>query len=178
MSHSALPGLPHGTVQLAEWTPHWAELFAAEASRLQIALGNLAIAIEHYGSTSVPGLVAKPLLDILVGGPEATDPAPYIAALVPLGYDYAAEAGVPGHLVFGRGAARTHLVHVVRYGGRAWRRALAFRDALRADSKVRDAYAVLKRELAERHRRDRSRYTEGKSAFIREVLGENREPLA
>jgi GrpB-like predicted nucleotidyltransferase (UPF0157 family) len=178
MSHPALPGLPHGTVQLAEWTPQWAELFAAEASRLRAALGNLAIAIEHYGSTSVPGLLAKPLLDILVGGPEATDPEPYIAALAPLGYDYSAHAGVPQHLVFGRGAARTHLVHVVCYGGDAWRRALAFRDALRADSTLRDAYAVLKRELAERHRRERSRYTEGKSAFIQEVLGEDGEPLA
>ncbi|HKG33226.1 MAG TPA: GrpB family protein, partial [Gemmatimonadales bacterium] len=89
---------------------------------------------------------------------------------------YAAEAGVPGHLVFGRGAARTHLVHVVRYGGRAWRRALAFRDALRADSRLRDAYAVLKRELAQRHGCERSRYTEAKSAFIQDLLGEDREP--
>jgi len=120
----------------------------------------------------VPGLVAKPLLDILLGGPEATDPAPYIAALAPLGYEYSAHAGVPEHLVFGRGTARTHLVHVVRYGASAWRRALAFRDALRADSGLRDAYAALKRELAERHGRERSRYTEEKSAFIRQVLGE------
>jgi GrpB-like predicted nucleotidyltransferase (UPF0157 family) len=116
----ALPGLAQGTVQLAEWTPRWAELFAEEAARLRAALGDLAVGIEHYGSTSVPGLVAKPLLDILVGGPDATDPAPYIAMLAPLGYDYAAHAGVPDHLVFGRGTARTHLVHVVRHGGEAW----------------------------------------------------------
>jgi len=166
----ALPGLAHGTVQLIEWTPRWAELFAVESARLSAALGDLALDIEHYGSTSVPGLVAKPLLDILVGGTDATDPAPYIAALAPLGYDYSAHAGVPEHLVFGRGTARTHLVHVVRYGGDAWRKALAFRDALRADPGLRNDYAALKRQLAERHGSDRSRYTAAKSAFIERTL--------
>jgi GrpB-like predicted nucleotidyltransferase (UPF0157 family) len=76
LNDPALPGLAHGTVQLAEWTPRWIELFAEEAARLRVALGDLAVAIEHYGSTSVPGLVAKPLLDIIVGGPEAIVPAP------------------------------------------------------------------------------------------------------
>ena len=147
-------------------------MFAEEAARLRVALGNLAIAIEHYGSTSVPGLAAKPLLDILVGGPEATDAAPYIAGLTPLGYDYAAHAGVPEHLVFGRGTARTHLVHVVRYGGEAWRRALAFRDALRVDAVLRDSYAALKRELLDRYGAERSRYTAAKSAFIERVLAD------
>ena len=170
MNDPALPGLAHGTVQLAEWTPRWAELFALEAARLRAALGDLAVGIEHYGSTSVPGLVAKPLLDILVGGRDATDPAPYIAALTPLGYDYSAQAGVPEHLVFGRGSARTHLVHVVRYGGDAWRRALQFRDALRANAGLRDAYAAMKRELAECHGTDRARYTAEKGALIEQVL--------
>lgn len=169
-SDPALPGLVHGTVQLAEWTPRWAELFAEEAARLRLALGDLAVTIEHYGSTSVPGLVAKPLLDILVGARDPNDAAPYIAALTPLGYDYAELAGVPEHLVFGRGPARTHLVHVVRYGGAAWKRGLAFRDALRADATLRDSYAELKRELAQRHGDQRSRYTAEKSAFVERVL--------
>jgi len=171
VSDPALPGLLAGTVQLVEWTPRWIELFAGEAARLHAALGNLAVSIEHYGSTSVPGLLAKPILDILVGAPDASATAPFIAALAPLGYDYAPHAGVPDDLVFGRGAARTHLVHIVRYGGRAWHRGLAFRDALRADAALRDAYAALKRELAQRHGSERSRYTEAKGAFIREVLG-------
>lgn len=172
MNDPALPGLSHGIVQLAEWTPRWTELFAEEAARLRVALRDLAIAVEHYGSTSIPGLVSKPLLDILVGGPEATDAAPYLAALAPLGYDYAAHAGVPEHFVFGRGTARTHLVHVVRHGGKAWHRALAFRDALRADAGLRDSYAVLKRELAQLHGAERNRYTEAKSAFVEGVLSD------
>ena len=170
MDDPALPGLAHGVVELAEWTPRWGELFAVEAARLRGALGDLAVSVEHYGSTSVPGLVAKPLLDILVGGPDASDAAPYITLLMPLGYDYAGNAGVPDHLVFGRGIARTHLVHVMRYGGQAWRRALAFRDALRGDAALRDTYAALKRELARHHAADRSRYTAGKSAFVERVL--------
>lgn len=172
MSDPALPGLPHGVVRLAEWTPRWAELFAQESERLRGALVDLAEAIEHYGSTSVPGLVAKPVLDILVGGPQATDPGPYMAALAPLGYDYAAHAGVPEHLVFGRGPARTHLVHVVRYGGGAWQRGLAFRDALRADPGLRDTYAALKRELAQRHGGERDVYTAAKSGFVEQVLAD------
>lgn len=171
MNDPALPGLPHGTVLLAESTPRWAELFRAEASSLRVALRDLALAIEHYGSTSVPGLVAKPILDILVGGPEAKDPSPYIQALAPLGYDYAEQAGVPDHLVFGRSTERTHLVHVVRYGGEAWHRALAFRDALRRDAGLRDAYGALKRELARRHGAERSRYTTEKGVYIERVLG-------
>ena len=178
MNDPVLPGLAHGTVQLAEWTPRWTELFAEEAARLRAALGDLAVAIEHYGSTSVPGLVAKPLLDILIGGPEATDAAPYVAALAPLGYDYAAHAGVPEHLVFGRGTARTHLVHVVRYGGEAWQRGLAFRDALRADPLLRQGYAELKRELALTYGIERGRYTAGKSAFVEHVLRRCREAPA
>ena len=178
MDDPALPGLAHGVVELADWTPRWGELFAVEATCLRGALGDLAIAVEHYGSTSVPGLVAKPLLDILVGGPDASDATPYRSLLTPLGYDYAANAGVPDHLVFGRGTARTHLVHVVRYGGGSWQRALAFRDALRRDAGLRDTYAALKRELAQHHRLDRSRYTEAKSAFIEQVLQGYREPPA
>jgi GrpB-like predicted nucleotidyltransferase (UPF0157 family) len=170
-----LPGLVHGTVQLAEWTPRWTELFAEEAARLRAALGDLAIAIEHYGSTSVPGLVAKPLLDILIGGPPATDAEPYAAALAPLGYDYAPQAGVPEHLVFGRGTARTHLVHVVRHGGDAWRRGLTFRDALRAEPALRERYAALKGELALTYGTERGRYTEGKGAFVEHVLRTYRE---
>jgi GrpB-like predicted nucleotidyltransferase (UPF0157 family) len=172
MDDPALPGLAQGTVQLAEWTPRWPELFAAEAARLRVALGDLAIAIEHYGSTSVPGLLSKPLLDILVGGPTANDAALYTAALAPLAYDYAAHAGVPEHFVFGRGTARTHLVHVVRYGGAAWHRALAFRDALRADAGLRDTYAALKRQLAQDYGAERGHYTAAKGAFVEQVLAE------
>jgi GrpB-like predicted nucleotidyltransferase (UPF0157 family) len=137
MHDDALPGVPHGVVRLIPWTPRWTTLFEQEARLLQAALGPLALGLEHYGSTSVPGLPAKPILDILVGVRPPLDPTPYVAALAPLGYEYVPWAGVPEHLVFGRDEVRTHLVHLVEYGGSAWQRGLRFRDILRADPALR-----------------------------------------
>jgi GrpB-like predicted nucleotidyltransferase (UPF0157 family) len=170
MRDDALPGLAHGIVQLTAWTPRWLTLFEAEAKRLQAALGALALGLEHYGSTSVPGLPAKPILDILVGAPLPLSPGPYVEALAPLGYEFVPGAGVPEHLVFGRDQLRTHLVHVVEHGGSAWRRGLRFRDALRADAALAAAYAELKAALALDYSADRATYTAAKAAFIERVL--------
>jgi GrpB-like predicted nucleotidyltransferase (UPF0157 family) len=170
LTDDALPGLAHGVVQLTSWTPRWQTLFEEEAARLAQALGPLALGIEHYGSTSVRGLLAKPILDILVGAPAPLDPAPYVAALVPLGYEFAPEAGVPDHVVFGRGRARTHLVHVVEYRHRAWDRGLRFRELLRTDPALARAYGELKTTLAQRHPADRASYTAAKAAFIERAL--------
>jgi GrpB-like predicted nucleotidyltransferase (UPF0157 family) len=170
MGDDAFPGLPHGIVRLLAWTPRWATLFEEEAKRLQSALGLLALGLEHYGSTSVPGLPAKPILDILVGVRPPLDPTPFVDALAPLGYEYVPWAGVPEHLVFGRDRVRTHLVHVVEYGGSAWQRGLRFRDALRADAALAAAYANLKTGLALDYPGDRASYTAGKAAFIERVL--------
>jgi GrpB-like predicted nucleotidyltransferase (UPF0157 family) len=171
VSDQALPGVPHGQVVLADWTPRWAELFIQEAARLRAALGPLALAIEHYGSTSVPGLRAKPILDILVGGKQVTEPAPYAAALAPLGYEYVPGAGVHDHLVFGLGLDRTHLVHVVLFDGPAWRQGLHFRNSLRVDPALRKEYGALKERLARERSTERARYTEEKGAFVTRVIG-------
>jgi GrpB-like predicted nucleotidyltransferase (UPF0157 family) len=139
--------------------------------RIAETLGPLARAIEHYGSTAVPGLPAKPILDLLVGTDQFGDPVPFVTRLAPLGYEYASWAGVPGHQVFGRGRPRTHLLHLVPFGGPAWQRALGFRDRLRADSTLRDEYAALKHALAERYPTDRAQYTAEKASFIDRVVG-------
>ena len=167
-------GLAHGRVRLAAPTPRWAALFADEAERLRGALGALATAVEHYGSASVAGLPAKPILDILVGTAALDEPGEFARLLAPLGYEYAPGAGVPGHLVFGKGAPRTHLVHVVRHGDPEWTSALRFRDALRADPRLAAEYAALKSELAARYPERRAEYTDAKAAFILRVLGEAR----
>jgi GrpB-like predicted nucleotidyltransferase (UPF0157 family) len=172
MRDDALPGLPSGMVRLIAWTPRWLTLFEEEAVRLQTALGHRALGLEHYGSTSVPGLPAKPILDILVGVRPPLEPAPYVDALATLGYEYAPLAGVPEHVVFGRGRARTHLVHIVEHGGPAWHRGLRFRDALRADAALRVAYAELKTSLAFEYSADRASYTAEKAAFIEHVLAD------
>jgi GrpB-like predicted nucleotidyltransferase (UPF0157 family) len=163
-------GLAHGMVRLAPPTPRWAALFDAEAAAVRAALAAHAPVVEHCGSTGVPGLPAKPILDLLVGVPAPLDVPALARALAPLGYAHAPHAGVPGHEVFGKGDPRTHLLHVVPLHGDAWRRMLRFRDALRADAALAAEYAALKRALAARHPTERAAYTAGKDAFIARVL--------
>jgi GrpB-like predicted nucleotidyltransferase (UPF0157 family) len=162
-------GLAQGLVRLAEADPAWPAIFAGEAARLRAALEGHDAAVEHCGSTSVPGLPAKPILDILVGVAAPIDVASIAQALAPLGYEHAPWAGVPGHEVFGKGDPRTHLVHVVPLHGDAWKRMLAFRDALRRDPALAADYAILKRDLAARFSQNRAAYTDAKSRFVETV---------
>ena len=163
-------GLAHGHVAIADYHPDWPAAFATEAARIHAVLPG--IAVEHIGSTSVPGLPAKPVLDLMLG--YAGDLAPVIATLVSLGYQHYGEHGIPGREFFTGDAAgqRTHHIHLVRQGSEFWLRHLAFRDALRRDDKLRDGYGALKRELALRHSDDVSGYTDAKSDFIAGVLAQ------
>lgn len=163
-------GLRRGQVRLVNSDVHWARLFDEEAGLLNSALSGFGAVVEHCGSTSIPGMPAKPILDILVGIPEPIDVLSVAGALEPLGYEHATWAGVPGHEVFGKGDPRTHLIHVVPTGGPAWRRMLCFRDMLRGDPRLAVEYADLKRDLAERYASDRSAYTEAKGAFIASLV--------
>ena len=165
-----LPGLLPGKVFLTEPSPQWTQLFEEEAGRIAGRLGAVVVAIEHYGSTSIPGIKAKPIIDLLIGVPHLDEALRLVEAMQGLGYDYAAHAGVPGHHVFGRGAARTHLAHFVEHAGESWFECLRFRDRLRADTELARAYERLKIELAAKYPRDRAAYTAGKSAFVARIL--------
>ena len=164
------PGLPHGKVFLAPHDVRWRGLFEAEAARIAAALGGAPLAIEHYGSTSIPGIDAKPVIDLLVGLRTLDEALTYVPAMEALGYDFAPHAGVPGHHVFGKGAARTHLAHFVVHDGPEWIATLQFRDRLRADPALRDAYGRLKAQLVAEHPTDRAAYTAGKAAFVQAAL--------
>lgn len=167
-------GLRHRTNRLVAYHPGWPDAFEAERARLAKALGPLALGIEHYGSTAVPGLTAKPILDILVGVAPLENWHACHAPLISLGYDYAANAGVPGHYIFGRGrdtTERTHLVHVVLFGGESWTGNLAFRDALRADAALREAYLRVKQAAVMAAPDSRGRYNELKRDFIAAAKG-------
>ena len=162
-------GLKHNTNVLVDYDPGWEAAFDAERARLAEALGPVARGIEHYGSTAVTGMTAKPILDILIGVTPLSDWQKCHDPLIGLGYDYAAHAGVPGHYIFGRGrdaSERTHLVHVVEFLGESWRSNLAFRDALRRDRVLREAYLAEKRRAATAAPDSRARYNEVKQAFI------------
>jgi GrpB-like predicted nucleotidyltransferase (UPF0157 family) len=167
----ALPGLPKGLVFLAPAHPDWPALFDAEATRLRAALGSRVIAIEHYGSTAVPGLAAKPVIDLLAGVQDLEIAAACSPTMIALGYEDAGPGVVPGHHIFGLGEARTHICHFVRHEGPEWRACLAFRDALRGDPDLTAAYAALKQDLAARHPNDRAAYTAAKTDFVARALG-------
>ncbi len=140
-------GLRHDQNRLIPHDPRWAEEYAHELARLTPVLAGIAEGIEHYGSTAVLGLPAKPILDILVGVTPLDRWRDCHDPLLALGYDYAEHAGVPGHHIFGRGRdnfERTHLLHVVEYGGESWTSNLAFRDALRSDPALRQRYVDIK----------------------------------
>jgi GrpB-like predicted nucleotidyltransferase (UPF0157 family) len=165
-------GLRHNVNLLVDYDPAWETEFAEERSRIANALGDLAKGIEHYGSTAVRGMRAKPILDILVGVAPFDNWEMCKAPLEQLGYDYAANAGVPGHQIFGRGrdsTERTHLVHVVAFFGEEWRSNLALRDVLRVDKELRAAYVAEKERAIAIAPEGRVKYNELKRRFLDNV---------
>lgn len=165
-------GLDKREVVLREHDPAWLESGAAISARLREVLGELAIAVEHIGSTAVPGMLAKPIVDLAVGVEtrEHARSSGLRRTLTGDGWIHVGERPeLDGGVVFVAESAPLHRyahVHVVRYDGVAWRRYLAFRDALRADPALRDGYAQVKLRLAAAHPADREAYTTGKTAFV------------
>lgn len=166
-------GLESKTVRLVSYDPRWPTLFRAEAARLADAVAAARLPnliFEHVGSTAVPGLAAKPILDVTAGRRSEIPADVYVPVLEAAGWIYRGNSGLPGREFFRRGEPRSHHLHLVECGGWHWQRYLGFRDALRADAALRDAYATLKRELAARYPRDREAYIEGKAAFVEAVV--------
>lgn len=161
-------------VVIESYDPDWPAAFEAERGRLLAVLGDPAFRIEHVGSTSVPGLGAKPIIDMLLGGPSLEAVEARIPDLCACGYDYIPEheAVLPQrrYLAWPRTRPRRFHLHGVVRGGDFWVDHLLFRDALRASPDRAAAYLALKHELAGRFQDDRESYTEGKTAFITEVV--------
>jgi GrpB-like predicted nucleotidyltransferase (UPF0157 family) len=156
------------------YDPAWPARFRIESQLIQIALADLAPAIEHIGSTAVPGLAAKPVIDMLVGVHSLNEFERHCDRLSIYGYEYIPEYErvLPDRRFFKRvvHGVRTHHVHVVELNGLYWKRYLRFRDSLRADTWLAARYAELKRRLAARFRFDRDAYTNGKTGFVEAVL--------
>lgn len=165
-------GLKHNQNLLVDYDLEWPSLFEEEGQRLKSVLLSIPRGIEHYGSTAVPGLRAKPIIDILIGILPLDDWVRCKQPLESLGYDYAEHAGVPGHYIFGRGrdlSERTHLVHIVEFEGPSWRFNLSFRDALRASQILREEYLLAKQTASNLAPQGRARYSELKQAFFDKV---------
>ena len=167
-------------VELVDYDPRWPALFKAEARRIRAALSSiLTFTLEHFGSTAIPGLAAKPIIDVML---ISTDQAHWTRLIEPihgLGYVFWAENPRQDRMFFVKGMPpfgerRTHHIHV-RTPSDA-ETALLFRDHLRRHPEDLARYATLKRDLATRHTTDRDAYTEGKSQFVDEIVRQVRSP--
>jgi len=165
-------GLESGRVIIVAHDVRWANLFQSLADQIREALDGLALAIEHVGSTAVPGLVAKPILDVLVGIASFKDGYAMVPALAKLEFEHRPDEEIPDRHFFRRlaGGLRTHHLSLAEPGSSHYRRTVGFREALREDSTLRAAYGELKAKLARDYPRDRERYLAGKTEFVLSVL--------
>jgi GrpB-like predicted nucleotidyltransferase (UPF0157 family) len=168
----AVFGLARREVRLVPHDPRWAEAYRREAERLRHALGVHALAIAHIGSTAVPGLPAKPLLDIMVAITSLEERDAVIPLLERAGYEFRPHDALPERLFFILEAPEARRVNLslAAWDSAFWRDHLAFRDILRACPDLADAYARLKAELAERYPDDRLAYTAAKGEFVARTL--------
>lgn len=162
---------PHNApITLAEYDPSWPRLFAREAARVRAVLGDIALRIEHVGSTSVSGLAAKPIIDILLVVPDSADEPSYRPALESAGYVLRIrEPGWFEHRLFKSPDTDINL-HVFSAGAAEIDRMLRFRDWLRVTPADRDLYWQAKRELAQRTWRHVQHYADAKTAVIQEIM--------
>ncbi len=163
------------TVHLAEPDPAWPRAYDGVAARIRAALGDRAVLLEHVGSTSIPGLVAKPVIDVVLEVPDSTDEAAYVGDLESAGFPLAVrEPAWHEHRLF-RAVDPTVNLHVFSSGCDETRRMLRFRDRLRTHPEDRDRYAAVKRELAAREWEYVQDYADAKSAVVEEILASSVE---
>jgi GrpB-like predicted nucleotidyltransferase (UPF0157 family) len=165
-------GEPRSQIVVVPHDPLWIAAFTSAAKEAAPALGKNLLEIHHIGSTAIPGIYAKPIIDMLpvVADIAAVDQC--ISQMNSLGYESRGEYGIPGRRFFYRddsAGMRTHQIHAFQMGSPAITRHLAFRDFLRAHPDIALQYSELKRRLADAHPNDIEAYMDGKDAFIKEV---------
>jgi GrpB-like predicted nucleotidyltransferase (UPF0157 family) len=168
-----------GSIIVSDYDPNWPTLFEQERTRIKNALGLFALAIEHVGSTAVPGLLSKPIIDLLVGVPSLEEAKKRcIDPIEALGYNYIPEyaSWLPGELFFRKGPPGpwTHHVHLMEPFNPRWEAFLAFRDYLRTHPGAARAYADIKRALAASSKDNIEAYRNGKNAFVEETTAKAR----
>jgi GrpB-like predicted nucleotidyltransferase (UPF0157 family) len=184
---ASAPGDP---VTVANYSPRWPLLYERERDLIVGAIGRWTVDIQHVGSTAVPGLGAKPIIDIMVGLRRFADAQRCIQPLQAVAYECRGEAGLTGRLFFRKltahpdrgqnlgivsGVPRSHHLHLVEHDGELWKRTLLFRDYLRLNPDVARQYVELKRRLALEYQRDTEGYGAAKTPFIESVLAQAEE---
>ncbi|HSP54118.1 MAG TPA: GrpB family protein [Dehalococcoidia bacterium] len=172
---------PTGAIVLVPHDPAWTAAFEEERARIQEAIGQWAADVQHVGSTSIPGIAAKPIIDIAVHLRSITDALYCITPLVQIGYECLGEFGIPGRIYFRKptktplpgqshyGVGRTHQIHMYETGHEQYEKQITFRDYLRKHPESAREYEDLKRDLAARHD-DIEDYALGKSEFVLHIL--------
>jgi GrpB-like predicted nucleotidyltransferase (UPF0157 family) len=162
--------LHNAAIRLCEYDPAWPQSFEREAARIRLALGDGAICVEHVGSTAVPGLAAKPIIDVVLAVADSGDEAAYVPRLEAQGYVLRIrEADWFEHRMFKGPDTEVHL-HVFSAGCPEVERMLLFRDHLRTHPADRELYCAKKRELAAQTWQYMQNYADAKTAVVEEVI--------
>ena len=159
-------------IYMVPYNPNWRQEFENEAKQITKALSDDVVTVHHIGSTAIPNIYAKPVIDILLVVHNHTGLDAKQAAMEALGYEAFGEFGIPTRRYFRRDNAegdRTHQIHAFEAGSRQIDRHLAFRDYMIAHPEAAQAYSDLKRELAAKHPDDMEAYMDGKHEFIQEI---------
>lgn len=166
-------GLQRGTVKLEPYNPKWQKLFESEKSALRKMLGNKFIAAEHVGSTAIPDIKVKPILDLMLAIPDLNDWEWLKEPLAELGYEFRRDfRNEQGHILFVKGPEenRTHYLKITELNSDFWTEHILFRDYLVNNPQYRKEYQNLKEKLFDAHGGNREPYTKGKEEFVRKIL--------
>lgn len=166
-------GLQRGKVQLVPYDPEWAKFYAVEEESLKELLGKKCLGVEHIGSTAIPGMEAKPILDLMVAVEAIDDYDWYTDRLKQLGYEFRRDnRSDQEHILYVKGPEenRTHYLKLTTPNSDFWREHVLFRDYLINHAERAAEYQHLKQELLSQHAEDRTLYTEGKANFIKETI--------
>jgi GrpB-like predicted nucleotidyltransferase (UPF0157 family) len=163
-------GLEKGVVRLVPYQDEWRRLFEQEKDALQAVLGGYILDIQHIGSTAIPGMSAKPIIDIAIAVNDFEEAKGCIPVVVGLGYEYRGEYGIPRRHYFVRGEPRLFHLHMMEVTSPNWKDLLLFRDYLSGHPEAAGEYTALKKRLAEMYPIEREAYLKGKAEFIQWVL--------
>lgn len=165
-------GLPKNLVNVYPHSEEWSVLFEKEKINVCNCIKEYVIDIQHVGSTSIRGIYAKPIIDIVVAINDLKDGFKLIEDLEYIGYHFKGSLGKSNRFFFWKGNEdnNTHNLHIVQYGDKNWDNLILFRDFMNNHSDYRDKYCSLKLDLANKYKNDRDAYTKGKTKFVIDVI--------
>ena len=169
-----LLGLKRGELRVSPYREEWKKLFEIEKRDIEKAIGDYIKDIQHVGSTSIPGMSAKPILDIAIAVKNFEEARICIEPLCKMEYSFKGENGIPRRHYFLKGEPCTHHIHMLEKDSEEWEKLILFRDYLRSDQNTAEEYKKLKRDLSKRLQGDRKAYQAAKSDFVAAVIRKSR----